>query len=97
MTAVHARVCAISDSPTTCTGLALAAVASRLAYTPEELLLTLENIGPDIGVVIITSRLAARSADILERYREKNSMPLITIIPDPDDFNALKPAQGAMP
>ena len=73
---------AISDNRNACTGLALAGVSSQMAHTPEELLLALENMDPDVGIVIITSGLAAKSADIIKKYREKNHMPLITIIPD---------------
>ena len=74
---------AISDNPDTNAGLELVEISTQLAHTPEELRQTLENIGPEIGIIIITSSLAAKSADILATYRDKNKLPLITIIPDP--------------
>jgi len=74
---------AICDNPDTLTGMALAGVESQVAHSPDELLPILENIGTDIGVVIITSGLAAKNADALEKYRKKNRMPLIAIVPDP--------------
>jgi len=74
----------ISDNKSTVNGLELAEVSSRLAHTPDELRYTLENLEPDVGIVIITSGLAAKSADVLDEYRAKNRLPMITIIPDPE-------------
>jgi len=53
-----------------------------MAQTPEELSQALESIDSDVGIVIVTSRLAEKGAAILEGYREKNLLPLITVIPD---------------
>ena len=80
-----AKLQAISNNPNTLTGLAMAEISSQVAHTPDELRQTLENISPDIGIVIITAGLAAKCADILEKFRIKNHLPLITIIPDPHD------------
>ena len=76
------RLHAISDNPETLTGLALGGIAGQPATTPKELLQALENIPPDVGIVIITSTLAAESADILEKHRSKNRLPMIVIIPE---------------
>ena len=76
---------AISDNPRVCTGLALAGVLSQPAQTPEELDQALECVAPDTGIVIITSGLAAKSTDVLEKYREKNLLPLIVVIPEMSD------------
>ena len=81
--AAYAKLQAISDSVDTCTGLGLAEVSCHLAYTPDELHRILENVDPDIGIVMITSGLAAKSKNILEKYQQSTAMPLITIIPDP--------------
>jgi len=75
---------AITNSRSTNTGLELVQVASKLAHTSDELNKTLENLDPEIGIVIVTSGLAERSADVLERYRARNRLPLIAIIPEPD-------------
>ena len=72
----------VSDNPNTRMGLALAGVSNQPAHTPEELKQALEGIAPDIGIVIITSGLAAKGAEILEKYRQKNHLPLVIIIPD---------------
>jgi len=77
-----AKLHAISDIGVIRTGLALAGISSEAAHTPEEVGHALENIAPDIGVVIVTSGLAARSAEILEKYREKKHYPLVTVIPE---------------
>ncbi|MCL2404287.1 MAG: V-type ATP synthase subunit F [Defluviitaleaceae bacterium] len=80
------KLYAISDDPHILTGLALAGVAGMPAHTPDELHQALVGISPDIGVVIVSSGLAAKSADIIEKYREKNTMPLITIVPEMSDI-----------
>ena len=72
----------ISDCREALTGLALGGIPGQLAATPEELHRALESIPPHVGIVIITSSLAAKSADIIENYRGKNRMPLITVVPD---------------
>ena len=79
------KLYAISDNSCACTGLALAEISSRYAHTPDELRLALEGIAPDVGIVIVTSGLAAKGADIIERYREKNRLPLIVVIPEPPE------------
>ena len=76
------KLYAISDNPHIRTGLALAGISSQMAQTPEELSQALESIDSDVGIVIVTSRLAEKGAAILEGYREKNLLPLITVIPD---------------
>ena len=78
-----ARLHAISDNPATNTGLGLVEISSQRAQTPEELQQTLENLSPDIGIVIITENLAAKSAHVIQKYREKRKLPLITTIPEP--------------
>jgi len=74
----------ISDNPSTNTGLELVEVASKLAYTPNELSQTLEGLDPEIGIVIITSGLADKCTEVLDKYRAKNHLPLIAIIPEPE-------------
>ena len=76
------KIYAISDNTNTITGLALAGISSHPAYTQEELRQSLENIAPDTALVIITSGLAEKCADTIEKFRSKNRSPLIVIIPD---------------
>ena len=73
---------AISDCRENLTGLALVGIPGHPAATPEELRRALENIPPDVGIVIVTSTLAAKSADIIENHRSKNRLPLIAVIPE---------------
>jgi len=73
---------AISDSPHALTGLALAGVSGQQTHTPEELHQLLEYISPHTGIIIITSGLATKSAEIIEEFREKNPLPLVVVIPD---------------
>jgi len=77
------KIYAISDNQNILTGLGLAEVSGKLAHTPQELLKTLEQIAPEASLVIISSDIAQKSADILEEYRAKNPLPLITTIPSP--------------
>ena len=79
------KIYAISDNPITCMGLGLAQVSSLLARTPEDLQQLLSNIKTaDPGLIIISKSLATKGEHILEEYRQKNQLPLITIIPDPE-------------
>jgi len=79
------KIYAISDNPITCMGLGLAQVSSLLARTPEDLQQLLSNIKTaDPGLIIISESLATKGERILEEYRQKNQLPLITIIPDPE-------------
>jgi len=73
---------AISDNPHTLTGLALAGVQGKQVHTPEEMQHALTHAPPCVGVIIITAALAFRCAEVLDRYREKHTLPLITIIPE---------------
>ena len=81
----NVKMQAISNNPSTNTVLALAEVSTQLAQTPEELHQQLENIQSDVGLVIITSGLAAKCEGIIESYRVKNQQPLIVVIPDPEE------------
>jgi len=83
---MYKKLQAISNNPNTNTGLELVEVASKLAYTPGELSQTLESLDPEIGIVIITSGLADKCMDVLDKYRAKNRLPLITIIPEPEQY-----------
>ncbi|MCL2378939.1 MAG: V-type ATP synthase subunit F [Defluviitaleaceae bacterium] len=78
----ESKLYAISDNPDICMGLALAGISCQPAHTPGELCQALINLPPDIGIVIITSGLAAVCADVLEEYRERSALPLVVIIPE---------------
>ena len=81
-----AKLQAISDNADTRTGLELVEIETHLAHNSDELRRILENMDPDVGLVIITDRLAAKSADFLDEYRAKNLQPLIAVIPDPENY-----------
>jgi len=78
-----AKLYAISDNAQMLAGLALAGIPSQAAHTPDELSRALEIIPSDIGIVIVTSGLAAKSADVLEKHREKELLPMLTVVPEP--------------
>ena len=77
-----AKLHAISDNPDICMGLALAGISSQPAHTPDELSDALDGISPDVSIVIVTSGLAGKNADVLAHYRNQTALPLITIIPE---------------
>ena len=77
-----AKLFVISCCPDICTGLGLANVPGKLAHCAEELRQALEGLEPDVGLVIVTSNLAEKYADVLKEYRDKNRLPLITVIPN---------------
>ena len=76
------KIRAITDNPDAYAGLSLAGVHCQQANTPDALLQALAGMCRDTGLVIITSTLAAKSAAMLERYREKNPLPMLVIIPE---------------
>ena len=75
---------AISDNPNICTGLGLVEVACQLVQDSNQLKHALDNLDPEAGLVVVTSGLAAKGADILAKFREKNSIPILAVIPDPE-------------
>jgi len=73
---------AVSDNQHVLTGLALAGVQGQPASTPSELSRALECMAKDIGIVIITSSLANKCTEVLDKYRQKNPHKLVSIIPE---------------
>jgi len=84
--AVKPQILAISDNADILIGLALTGALTKMACSPDELCRVMEEISEDIVLVIVTSGLAARSADILGQYRERSHYPLVTVIPEPSDI-----------
>ena len=82
------KLSAISDNPNTCTGLGLVEVDCQLVQDSDQLKFALDNLDPDAGLVVVTSSLAAKGADILEKFRERNNMPILAVIPDPGGYRA---------
>jgi len=78
---------AITDNPRAHTGLAIAGVSGQMAHTLDELSQALASLPQNTGIVIITAILAAKSADIIEKHRAKNALPLIVVIPEGSDLS----------
>jgi len=77
---VYQQIFAICNDPDTLQGLALAEVPGQLAHTPEELREALENT--NAGLIIINAKFAEACSNIIEVFRAKHHLPLITVIPD---------------
>jgi V/A-type H+/Na+-transporting ATPase subunit F len=71
-------------------GFSLAGVEGRAVATPEEAKLALEEAGArtDIGILIVTDRVAAGVRSQIDAFRSGRAVPLIVEIPGP---------QGPMP
>lgn len=74
----------LSDNVDTHTGMHLAGVRGEVIHSRPELE---EAFGravarEDIGIVLITEKLAALGRDLIEEYVKANASPLITVIPD---------------
>ena len=73
---------AISDNSTTCAGFRLVGVDCCHAETAEELANALQAASqPEVGLIVVTSALAAKGADVLARF-SASDMPLVVEIPD---------------
>ncbi len=84
----------ISDNIDTQIGMRLVGVKGVVVHTREEVLKILEEIKgeSDIGILIVTEKIAELIPDILKAMRLSKKPPLITVIPDrhgsrrPKDF-----------
>ncbi|MBN1894913.1 V-type ATP synthase subunit F [bacterium] len=65
-------------------GFRLVGVEGEVAETPEEILFALKKAfqTDDVGIIIITERLAERVRADVEKYLYKTTFPLIIEIPD---------------
>jgi len=65
----------------TCTGFRLVGMECHKVETSEEFANALESsIKPEIGLIVVTSALAAKCASVLEKFQQFE-MPLIVEIP----------------
>ena len=84
----------ISDNIDTQIGMRLVGVKGVVVHTKEEVLKVLEEIKDDreIGILIVTEKIAELIPDILKTMRLSKKPPLVTVIPDrhgsrrPKDF-----------
>jgi len=75
------RTVAISDNHTTCTGFRLVGMECHKVETSEEFADVLKSsIKPEIGLIVVTSALAAKCANVLEKFSQFDA-PLIVEIP----------------
>jgi|GEM_PF-3661405 len=76
------RAVAISDNDIICTGFRLAGMECHTVETSEAFAEALQlSIQPEIGLIVITSALAAKCRNVLEAFK-KCDMPLIVEIPE---------------
>ena len=78
------RMYVISDNVDTLTGLRLAGVDGRVVHTGNELKDTLDFVTADknIGVILITEKLAGDFSAEIDRIRLGRRLPLVIEIPD---------------
>ena len=74
------KIYAICDSHDIYTGLRLARLDCRLVVNADELRTALDEIGPEVGMIIVNASLAAIGTDIIEAYKQKNKSMLFAII-----------------
>ncbi|MBE6022904.1 MAG: ATP synthase subunit F [Cellulosilyticum sp.] len=74
----------ISDNHDTWVGLRLAGIEGVLLHEREEVLETLKKVtlNPDVGIIILTEKIADLAPDVIMEYKMKNKKPLIIEIPD---------------
>lgn len=80
------KIVAMGDE-NTITGMQLAGIKdTQVVETAEQVAQTLREFShrEDVGVILITERLAARAQDQITRIQEEKPYPIIVEIPDKD-------------
>lgn len=74
----------ISDNIDTRAGLRMVGVEGVIAHTPDEVQKALETAAtdPEVGLVLITSRLVAENRELVFDYKLHRKRPLIVEMPD---------------
>lgn len=74
----------ISDNIDTQVGLRLLGVEGVVVHEREEILHALESLraSRDVGILLVTEKIAALIPEELKRLRLSRKLPLITVIPD---------------
>ena len=84
----------ISDNIDTQIGLRLVGVKGVVVHEREEILEALKSVEKmkDIGILLMTEKIAEVVPDVVYKFRTSKSLPILTIIPDrhgtrrPKDF-----------
>ena len=72
----------VSDNMDICAGFRLVGVECHQADTPDELASALGILSQlEVGLIVVTAKLAARGREVLSRFSEKDQ-PLVVEIPD---------------
>ncbi len=74
----------ISDNADACVGLRLAGIEYTLVTKKEETIAAFEKAvnDKDVGIILVTMGLYERRAGIVDDYKRRYSVPLISEIPD---------------
>lgn len=74
----------ISDNVDTQVGMRLAGITGVVIHDKEEVLEEIDNIkrNKDIGIILITEKLANLIEEEVEKLKLSMSLPLIVVIPD---------------
>lgn len=78
------RFALIADNRDTLTGLRLAGIDGVIAHTQEETISALDRFcgDPDVGILLITEKLAALCPQRIYQLKLNASTPLVVEIPD---------------
>lgn len=78
------RFALIADTHDTLMGMRLAGISGVEAHTPEEVRTALERAinDPEVGIVLISPRLAELQKELIDRVRLYQKTPLIVEVPD---------------
>lgn len=78
------KVYCISDNLDTLTGMRLAGIQGTMIHTKEEALEQLTSIRHDknIGIILVTEKIANEIREEIEALKEDSPLPLILEIPD---------------
>jgi V/A-type H+-transporting ATPase subunit F len=78
------KIFAISDNRDTFTGLRLVGINGAIVNSEDEFKVALNTIESDkqIGILLVTEKLAEKFHNYISDIKESNSLPLLLIIPD---------------
>ena len=78
------KMYAISDNVDTSTGLKLVGIEGVVVHTLDELKQQLEQVmkNPEIGIVLITEKLAGEFPEIIKEIKLNRTLPILVEIPD---------------
>jgi V/A-type H+-transporting ATPase subunit F len=78
------RTFLVSDNHDTVVGLRLAGIPGVIVHEQDEVASAIQDAldFPDLGLLVVTEKVARTAPDLIARLRERGELPLVVVIPD---------------